>query len=159
MSSQAQATSVQTGVVVEAPIERAFDVFVEQFDRIKPREHNMLGVDIAETVFEPRAGGTIYDRGVDGSECRWARVLAYEPPERLVFTWDISPHWQVESDPQRASEVEVRFIAETPERTRVELEHRHLDRHGDGWEGLREGVESPGGWPLYLQRYRSLLVT
>jgi uncharacterized protein YndB with AHSA1/START domain len=128
MSSQAQATSVQTGVVVEAPIERAFDVFVEQFDRIKPREHNMLGVDIAETVFEPRAGGTIYDRGVDGSECRWARVLAYEPPERLVFTWDISPHWQVESDPQRASEVEVRFIAETPERTRVELEHRHLDR-------------------------------
>jgi uncharacterized protein YndB with AHSA1/START domain len=159
MSSQAQATSVQTGVVVEAPIERAFDVFVEQFDRIKPREHNMLGVDIAETVFEPRAGGTIYDRGVDGSECRWARVLAYEPPERLVFTWDISPHWQVESDPQRASEVEVRFIAETPERTRVELEHRHLDRHGDGWEGLREGVESPGGWPLYLQRYRSLLGT
>jgi uncharacterized protein YndB with AHSA1/START domain len=159
MSSQAQATSVQTGVVVEAPIERAFDVFVEQFDRIKPREHNMLGVDIAETVFEPRAGGTIYDRGVDGSECRWARVLAYEPPERLVFTWDISPHWQVESDPQRASEVEVRFIAETPQRTRVELEHRHLDRHGDGWEGLREGVESPGGWPLYLQRYRSLLGT
>jgi uncharacterized protein YndB with AHSA1/START domain len=157
MSSQAQATSVQTGVVVEAPIERAFDVFVEQFDRIKPREHNMLGVDIAETVFEPRAGGTIYDRGVDGSECRWARVLAYEPPERLVFTWDISPHWQVESDPQRASEVEVRFIAETPERTRVELEHRHLDRHGDGWEGLRDGVAAPDGWPLYLQRYTDLL--
>ena len=157
MSSQAQATSVRTEIVVETPIERAFGVFVEQFDRIKPREHNMLGADIAETVFEPRVGGNIYDRGVDGSECRWARVLAYDPPERLVFTWDISPHWQVETDPERASEVEVRFVAETPERTRVELEHRNLDRHGDGWEGLREGVESPGGWPLYLQRYAGLL--
>jgi uncharacterized protein YndB with AHSA1/START domain len=84
-------------------------------------------------------------------------VLAYEPPERLVFTWDISPHWQVESDPQRASEVEVRFIAETPQRTRVELEHRHLDRHGEGWEGLRAGVESAEGWPLYLRRFADLL--
>jgi uncharacterized protein YndB with AHSA1/START domain len=157
MSSQAQATSVQAGIVVEAPIERAFRVFVEQFDRIKPREHNMLGADIAETVFEPRVGGHIYDRGVDGSECRWARVLAYEPPDRLVFSWDISPYWQPEADPERTSEVEVRFVAETPERTRVELEHRNLDRHGDNWEGLRDGVASPEGWPLYLQRYGELL--
>ena len=146
-------TAIRTSVVVEAPVEKAFAVFVDDFDRVKPREHNMLGTDIAETVFEPRAGGHIYDRGVDGSECRWARVLAYEPPDRLVFSWDISPSWQVETDPERASEVEIRFIAEAPERTRVELEHRNLDRHGAGWEAVREGVESPGGWPLYLQRY------
>lgn len=146
-------TAIRTSVVVEAPVEKAFAVFVEDFDRVKPREHNMLGTDIAETVFEPRAGGHIYDRGVDGSECRWARVLAFEPPDRLVFSWDISPSWQVETDPERASEVEIRFIAEAPERTRVELEHRNLDRHGAGWEAVREGVESPGGWPLYLQRY------
>jgi uncharacterized protein YndB with AHSA1/START domain len=157
MSTQAQAASVRTEVVVEAPLERAFRVFTEQFDRIKPREHNMLGVDIAETVFEPRVGGHIYDRGVDGSECRWARVLAYEPPERVVFSWDIGPTWQIESDPEKASEVEVRFIAETPERTRLELEHRNIDRHGENWEGLRDGVASPGGWPLYLQRYGDLL--
>jgi uncharacterized protein YndB with AHSA1/START domain len=153
MSTQAQATSIRTEIVVEAPLERAFRVFVEDFDRIKPREHNMLAVDIAETVFEPRAGGHIYDRGVDGSECRWARVLAYEPPDRVVFSWDIGPHWQIESDPEKTSEVEVSFIADTPERTRVVLEHRNLDRHGDSWEGLREGVASPDGWPLYLQRY------
>ena len=155
MTTQTQA-SVRTQIVVDTPLARAFSVFTEQFDRIKPREHNMLGVDIAETVFEPRVGGSIYDRGVDGSECRWARVLAYEPPERVVFSWDIGPTWQLETDPDRASEVEVRFIAESPERTRVELEHRHLDRHGDGWEGLREGVAADQGWPLYLQRYGDL---
>jgi len=156
MTTQAQATSVRSEIVVDAPVERAFAVFTEQFDRIKPREHNMLGVDIAETVFEPRVGGSICDRGVDGSECRWARVLAYEPPERVVFSWDIGPTWQIETDPGRASEVEVRFVAESPERTRVELEHRHIDRHGDGWEGLREGVRADQGWPLYLQRYGEL---
>ena len=150
-------TSIQTSIVVEAPLERAFSVFVEGFDAIKPREHNMLAVDIAETVFEPRAGGHIYDRGVDGSECHWARVLAYEPPDRVVFSWDISPQWQPETDPSKASEVEVRFISESTERTRVELEHRDLDRHGDGWEGMREGLASPTAWPLYLERYAGRL--
>jgi len=157
MSTQAQAATVRQEIVVEAPVDRAFRVFTEQMDKIKPREHNMLGVDIEETVFEPRAGGRIYDRGTDGSECEWASVIAYEPPDRVVFSWNVSPHWQVETDPARRSEVEVRFIAEGPERTRVELEHRHLDRHGDGWEGLRDGVAAPDGWPLYLQRYTDLL--
>jgi uncharacterized protein YndB with AHSA1/START domain len=157
MTTQAQESSVRTQIVVEAPIERAFRIFTEDFDRIKPREHNMLGVDIAETVFEPREGGRIYDRGVDGSECQWARVLAYEPPERVVFSWDISPQWQIETDLEKTSEVEVRFVSETPERTRVELEHRNLDRHGDGWEGEREAVASEGGWPLYLRRFADLL--
>jgi uncharacterized protein YndB with AHSA1/START domain len=155
MTTPAQDTTVRSEIVVDAPIERAFDVFTTKFDRIKPREHNMLGTDIAESVFEPRAGGRVYDRGVDGSECQWARVLAFEPPNRIVFTWDISPHWQIEADLDKASEVEVRFIAESPTRTRVELEHRNLDRHGDGWEGLAEGVRGGDGWPLYLQRFQS----
>jgi uncharacterized protein YndB with AHSA1/START domain len=157
MTTQTDTTTIRNAIVVDAPPERAFRVFVEQFDRIKPREHNLLAVPIAETVFEPRAGGHIVDRGEDGSECRWARVLAYEPPDRLVFSWDIGVHWQVETDPSKASEVEVRFVPETPGRTRVELEHRHLDRHGDGWEGMREGVGADAGWPLYLQRYADLL--
>jgi uncharacterized protein YndB with AHSA1/START domain len=156
MTTQAQDTSVRIEAVVDVPIERAFAVFTEQFDSIKPREHNLLGVDIAETVFEPREGGRIYDRGVDGSECQWARVLAYEPPNRVVFSWDISPQWQIESNPDKTSEVEVRFISETSERTRVELEHRNLDRHGDGWESERDGVGGEGGWPLYLQRFAEL---
>ena len=157
MSTQAAQTSIHSSIVVEAPIEQAFSVFTEDFGSFKPREHNMLGVDIAETIFEPHVGGHLYDRGVDGSECRWARVLAYEPPTRVAFSWDISPHWQIETDLGKTSEVEVRFISETAERTRVELEHRNLDRHGAGWESLRDGVDSGDGWPLYLERYAELL--
>jgi uncharacterized protein YndB with AHSA1/START domain len=153
MTTKDQQTAILTDVVVDAPQDRAFRVFTEQFDKIKPREHNMLEVDIADSVFEPREGGRVYDRGVDGSECQWARVLAYEPPDRILFTWDISPRWQIEDDLSRASEVEVRFIAESAERTRVELEHRHLDRHGEGWESLSEGVAGDQGWPLYLSRF------
>lgn len=155
--SQATPTTVRTTIVVDVPIERAFRAFTEEFGRVKPREHNMLGVEIEDTVFEPHAGGRVYDRGVDGSECQWARVLAFEPPNRVVFSWDISPQWQLESDLERTSEVEVRFIAESAERTRVELEHRNLDRHGEGWEGVRDGVAGDGGWPLYLQRFGGLL--
>ena len=157
MSTQASETSVRNAIVVEAPIERAFSVFTDGFGTFKPREHNMLRVEIAETVFEPHVGGNIYDRGVDGSECRWARVLAFEPPTRVVFSWDISPQWQIESDPERTSEVEVRFIAETAGRTRVELEHRNLHRHGEGWEAARDSVGSDQGWQLYLDRFAEQL--
>jgi uncharacterized protein YndB with AHSA1/START domain len=153
MSTQAQDTAVRTSIVVDAPLKRAFSVFTEGFGSFKPREHNMLDVQIAETVFEPRVGGHLYDRGVDGSECRWARVLAYEPPSRVVLSWDISPRWQLEPDPEKTSEWEVRFISEGPERTRVELEHRNLERHGEGWEAERDGVAGAEGWPLYLERF------
>ena len=157
MSTQAQDTAVRAAIVVDAPLERAFSVFTEDFGSFKPPEHNLLAVEIAETVFEPREGGHLYDRGVDGSECRWARVLAYEPPNRVVISWDISPQWQLETDLEKTSEVEVRFVSEAPERTRVELEHRNLERHGEGWEGMREGVEGGDGWPLYLQRFADVV--
>jgi uncharacterized protein YndB with AHSA1/START domain len=157
MSTQTEQTSIRREMVVQAPLERAFRVFTEDFGSIKPPEHNMLAVAIAETVFEQRAGGRIFDRGVDGTEYQWARVLVYDPPNRVVFSWDISPQWQLESDLKKTSEVEVRFISETPQRTRVELVHRNLDRHGEGWEGTREAVGGEGGWPLYLQRFADLI--
>jgi uncharacterized protein YndB with AHSA1/START domain len=155
--STANDTVVRREIVVEAGIADAFSTFVERFGDFKPPEHNMLGAPIARTTFDPEVGGHIYDVAEDGTECRWARVLAYEPPDRVVFSWDISPHWQLESDANRASEVEVRFVAETADRTRVELEHRHLERHGDGWEGVRDGVGADEGWPLYLTGYAALL--
>lgn len=147
---------VRRHIVVQAPIERAFTVFTERFGDFKPPEHNLLRAALTETVFEPKVGGHIYDRAVDGSECRWARILAYDPPDRIVFSWDISPAWQLETDPDNTSEVEVTFFAEALDRTRVQLEHRHLDRHGPGWQGVRDGVDGDEGWPLYLARYATL---
>ncbi len=154
--STANDTAVRREIVVDAPITHAFTTFVERFGDFKPPEHNLLGSPIAKTAFDPRVGGHIYDVAEDGSECRWARILAYDPPDRVVFSWDISPYWQVETDPDRTSEVEVRFSAESPDRTRVALEHRHLERHGDGWEGVRDGIDDDAGWPLYLTRYAAL---
>ncbi len=147
-------TSIQVEVVVDVPLEHAFRVFTEQFDDIKPREHNMLAVPIERTVLEPRTGGNVYDVGTDGSTCTWARVLSYEPPRRLVLSWDITPQWRVETDPARTSEVEIRFDPESGERTRVRLVHSHLDRHGDGWEAFT-GLDTGSGWPLYLERFRA----
>ena len=153
----AETTVVRRQVVVNAPQAKAFAAFTERLGEFKPPEHNLLAAPLAETVFEPRAGGHIYDRAEDGSECRWARILAYEPPDRVVFSWDISPQWQIEADPDRTSEVEVRFVPDGPGRTRVELEHRHLDRHGAGWQSVADGVDGNEGWPLYLARYAALL--
>ena len=155
--TQASDTVVRRQVIVNASIEQAFAVFTDRFGDFKPPEHNLLQVPIAETVFEPRVGGHIYDQGTDGSQCRWARILAYDPPTRVVFSWDIGPTWQIEPDPDNASEVEVTFTAESPTRTRVDLEHRHIDRHGPGWASLRDGIANDQGWPLYLDRYAALL--
>ena len=153
MSTQIAPTTVRSSIVVDAPIERAFSVFTDDIGSWWPPEHHILQAELAETVFEPREGGFVYDRGVDGSECRWARVLVYEPPGRVVISWNVSPQWQLESNPERVSEVEIRFLAEDSARTRVELEHRNLDRHGEGWQQMRDAVGSPDGWAVGLRRF------
>jgi uncharacterized protein YndB with AHSA1/START domain len=154
--TQAATAAVRKQIVVPASQQRAFEVFTAGFGDFKPREHNLMTSPITRTVFEPRVGGHIVDVAEDGTECRWARILAYEPFDRVVFSWDIGPDWRLVTDPDSASEVEVRFVAESPERTRVELEHRHLDRHGPGWEAVRDGIADDAGWPLYLDRYAAL---
>ena len=146
MTTQLHATSVTTAVDVQAPVEHAFRVFTEGIGSWWNPEHHILQAELAEMVFEPHVGGHIIDRGTDGSECRWARVLAYDPPRRVCFSWDINLAWQLEPDPAKTSEVEVTFTAEEPSRTRVVLTHRHLERHGQGWEQMRDAVSS--GWSL-----------
>ena len=153
MTTQIADTAVRTSIVVDAPQQLAFDVFTQDMGGWWPPDHHIIEGELAEMVFELRAGGRIYDVGVDGSECQWARVLAFEPPGRVVISWDITTEWKLETDLARTSEVEVRFVAEGPERTRVELEHRHLDRHGEGWQNMRGAVGSPGGWQGGLQRF------
>ena len=157
MTLQAQETSVSCVVDVQAPIECAFRVFTEDIGTWWDPTHHILQAELAEMVFEPRAGGHVYDRGVDGSECRWARVLAYEPPRRFVISWDIDAQWQLESDHDKTSEVEVLFTPIGPDRTRVELEHRDIERHGPGWEAMRDALGSPGGWPAGVRAFAERL--
>jgi uncharacterized protein YndB with AHSA1/START domain len=155
--TQTADTALRLSIEVAVGVQRAFDVFTQDFDRIKPREHNMLGEPIEETVLELKAGGRLYDRGASGATCDWGGVIAVDPPHRLVLAWNISPHWQIETDPSHASEIEIIFTELDEGHTRVDLEHRNLDRHGDGWQGLRGGLEAPDGWPLYLGRYADLV--
>jgi uncharacterized protein YndB with AHSA1/START domain len=146
MITDLRATSVTTEIDVDAPVERAFHVFTDHIGSWWNPDHHLLDAELAEMIFEPRVGGHIIDRGTDGSECRWARVLAYDPPRRVCFSWDINLRWQLETDPDKASEVDVTFTPDGDLRTHVVLIHRHLDRHGDGWEGMRDAVSS--GWSL-----------
>lgn len=108
-------------------------------------------------VFEPKKGGLVYELGADGSDCKWSHVLVWEPPHHVVFTWEISPQWSLETDQSKASEVDVHFTAEDDGRTRVDVEHRHLDHHGEGWENLRDAVGSPEGWPVELRAFAQRL--
>lgn len=156
-TTNAAESTVSASIVVQAPVERAFSVFTADMGSWWPSDHHILEADLAEMVFEPHAGGHVYDRGVDGSECRWARVLAYEPPERVLFSWDIDGRWRIETDPARTSEVEVRFTPAGEGRTLVELEHRHIDRHDGGWEGVREALGSTGGWGRGLSAFAARL--
>jgi uncharacterized protein YndB with AHSA1/START domain len=155
--TQAVVNAVRAEVLVEAPIAGAFHVFTDEMASWWHPDHHILDGEVAEMVVEPRVGGRIYDRGVDGRECEWATVLAYEPPHRFVFSWNITTDWKVETDRARTSEVEVRFTPDGPARTRVELEHRNLDRHGPGWERMRDGVGSPEGWTSGLARFADYL--
>lgn len=139
-------TSVRTEIDVDTSPEHAFGVFTKGIATWWDEDKHILQAPLADMVFEPFVGGSIIDRGVDGSECRWARVLAWEPPTRVCFSWDIDLQWQIETDPARTSEVEIVFTEAAPGRTRVALTHRHLDRHGPGWEAMRDAVAS--GWRL-----------
>jgi len=139
-------TSVRTSVDVSVPPSRAFHLFTAEIGAWWDADKHILQAPLAEMEFEPFVGGQIIDRGTDGSECRWARVLAYDPPHRVVFSWDINVQWQIETNPERCSEVEITFDALTDGLTRVQLTHRNLDRHGPGWETMRDAVGS--GWSL-----------
>lgn len=154
MSQNIYAPVVRT-VTVAIPQERAFAFFTEQFGSWWPREYSIGQADMADFVLEPKEGGRWYEIGVDGSECDTGRVTAYEPPDRLVLAWQLDGAWQYDPDISHASEVEVRFIADGVQRTRVELEHRGFENHGGGADGVHGAVDAPQGWSYCLDRFAS----
>lgn len=146
--------TVTASVDVDAPAAHVFETFTHRMETWWDPTHHLIP-DVVEMRVEAYAGGTITDVSKDGTTCTWARVLAYEPPHRFVFTWDINLQWQVETDPAKCSEVEVTFTPISESVTRVELAHRHLERHGDGWQGMAQAVGSPNGWSINLQHLAS----
>lgn len=145
---------VRVSVTVAASIERAWAVYTDGYGSWYPREH-FIGAGPADTVLiEPYVGGRWYEKQPDGTEPEWGRVLAWEPPGRLVLSWTVGGDWKHDPDPAHASEVEVRFTAEAPDRTRVDVEHRGIERHGDGAASIHGGVsDAADGHALYLRRF------
>jgi uncharacterized protein YndB with AHSA1/START domain len=156
MTVQAKLEAVRRELTVPAPPERAFAVFTGRFDSWWPRSHSIAEADMAEAVIEPRAGGRWYERGADGGETEWGEVLAWDPPHRLMLSWQIGGDWAYDPDPAHASEIEVTFTPDG-DGTRVAVEHRGFERHGASAAALRESVGQEGGWGALLQRFADVL--
>jgi uncharacterized protein YndB with AHSA1/START domain len=149
MSRGIDPNSVRKVVSVKAPPEVAWRVFTEKMGTWWPLAHYKIGkAHAVDAVIEPHVGGRWYERGDDGSTCDWGRVLSWDPPSRLVLSWDISADWQ--PDPTLKTELEVRFIADGENDTRVELEHRHLDRYGARRDEMRRIFDTEGDWGRLL---------
>jgi uncharacterized protein YndB with AHSA1/START domain len=144
---------VRKSITVRADASAAFEVFTNGIDTWWPRSHHLGSAALEKVIIEPRAGGRCYERSIDGSECDWGQVLVWDPPKRFVFAWQITPEWKPEADPAKASEVDVRFTALEAGVTRVDLEHRHFERHGAGGDTMRGGVDAPNGWSGLLDLY------
>ena len=140
-------------MLVNVPIERAFKVFTEKMGAWWPASHHVGGTPFKDILMDRRTGGRWYEINAEGQECIWGSVLAWEPPNRVVLSWHLQPDWSVNMDMARSSEVSMEFVSEGPEKTRLEFEHRHLERHGAGWEKMRAEVGSDGGWPMILELY------
>jgi len=147
--------AVQKTITVSASIERAFKVFAEGYDSWWPRTHHIGKVPMQKAIIEAREGGRCYTIQTDGSECDWGRVLVWDPPRRLVLAWQITHEWGYEPNLEKSSEVDIRFTPEPGGRTRVDLEHRHFERHGAGGTAMRTAVDSTGGWGTLLELFKA----
>jgi uncharacterized protein YndB with AHSA1/START domain len=152
MTDQAPIPPITGTTTVAVPIAQAFAVFTDSITAWWPHQYHIGQVDIAEVVLEHRVGGRWFERGVDGSECDWGRVLAWEPPHRVLFTWQINGMWQFDPDPEHASEIEALFRADGAEQTIVEVEHRYFERLVAG-QSVHGAINGGGGWKLLLAGY------
>ena len=152
MTGTAPIPPITGTVTLAVPVEHAFAVFTGSVDAWWPHQYHIGQAEVAEIVLEPQVGGRWYERGVDGTECDWGRVLVWEPPTRLVFTWQINGSWQFDPDPERASEIEARFTADGPGESVVEVEHRHFERLVGG-QAIHGAINGGGGWAQLLDGF------
>jgi Activator of Hsp90 ATPase homolog 1-like protein len=154
----ASETPVRKSVTVQASVDKAFRVFTEGLDTWWPRTHHIGKSPMTKGVMEGFVGGRCYSEQADGTDCDWGKILVWEPPSRFVMAWQVTHAWGYEPDLAKASEVEVRFTPEPDGSTRVDLEHRYFERHGEGWEVMRTSIDSPGGWGGLLVLYSAKAV-
>ena len=145
--------SVRQTITVRCSVEHAFRTFTDDIDGWWPRSHHIGKSPMTRVHLEPKVGGRCYTDQEDGTECDWGRVLAWEPPSRLVLAWQITHQWGYEPDLAKSSEVEIRFTPEGDGTTRVDLEHRFFSRHGPGGDAMRTAVAAPNGWTGLLHLY------
>jgi uncharacterized protein YndB with AHSA1/START domain len=162
MPLTAEEAVVHKSILVRAPLARAWSVFVEQMESWWPATHHIGSTPFEAIFVEPRVGGRWYERNVEGAQCDWGKVLAWDPPHRVCFSWHVgpghdSPDWKFDPDPDKASEVEFSFIPEGPSATRINLEHRCLERHGEGYEQLVALFQGPGAWISILDSYARVI--
>jgi uncharacterized protein YndB with AHSA1/START domain len=148
--------AVVRSITVNAPVERAFSVFTESFSAWWPAAHHINPQGYEAAYIEPRVGGRWFERAPDGTECEWGTVLAWEPPHRVLLTWQLNGEFEYDPDADHASEVEVRFTAEGPSQTRVDLVHGRLERVVSG-DKLAAAVGHTDGWNGLLRRYSDLI--
>jgi uncharacterized protein YndB with AHSA1/START domain len=142
---------VNRSVVVKADLDRSFAAFTGRIGRWWPRSHSIASTPLADVIIEPRVGGRWYERSTDGSECEWGKVLAWDPPGRLILAWQVDGNWKY--DPSLVLEVEVTFTALEAGLTRVDLEHRNLERYGDQAASVREKIGHENGWLGILKSF------
>jgi uncharacterized protein YndB with AHSA1/START domain len=145
---------VKKSVVVKADVERSFAAFTSRMGRWWPRSHSIGSAPIADVIVEPRVGGRWYERSSQGAECEWGKVLAWDPPGRVILAWQLDANWKY--DPALVLEVEITFTALEGGLTRVDLEHRNLERYGDQAAAVRDALGSERGWLGILKSFVSV---
>ena len=154
MNLQITPAPVRKTITVKASPAHAFEVFTTGMIRWWRPDHHIGKSPMQDVVLEPRVGGRWYEVGEDGAVCEWGKVLAWEPPRRFVLAWQLNHDWQY--DPDFVTELEVRFVADG-DATRVDLEHRNLERYGDHVVAVRRSLDSPGGWTGALEAFAAVV--
>lgn len=156
MKHKTESTEVRVEVVVLASIEKTFKTFTERCQNWWPKEYKLGKAERRNIVVEPRVDGRWYETGADGSECLWGKVLAWDPPGHIAFSWQIKPDFTPEPNPEKASRVDIRFRENGPASTTITLVHSDFERHGEGWKAMRESVAREGGWPGILAKFSDI---
>jgi uncharacterized protein YndB with AHSA1/START domain len=147
--------AIKKTFTLRAAPEKAFQVFTAGFDRWWPKTHSIGASPLKTAILEPGVGGRWYGLHEDGSEGLWGDVLAWEPPTRLVLAWRITHEWGY--DPNLLTEVEVRFTAVGDGETRVDFEHRGLERFGESVAANQARVSMDGGWSHILDSFKAVV--